>query len=188
MTATSRSKREIVSFENEPLILVDSSDQELGVLDKSSCHDGDGRLHRAFSIFVLNGRGEVLLQKRADGKRLWPGFWSNSCCSHPRRGETTAEAADRRLFEELHQRAELQFAYKFEYHARYQAIGSEHELCWVFVGWCDDAPVFNSEEIEAVRWLQPDLLDEEMRRTPDAFTPWFQMEWQRLRQEFADLL
>ena len=76
----------IVSSESDPLILVDENDEAQGVLDKAACHDGDGLLHRAFSVFIFNEHGEVLLQRRAEGKRLWPGYWSNSCCSHPRAG------------------------------------------------------------------------------------------------------
>src|SRR5580765_3582412 len=77
-----------VSFDNEPLVLVNDTDDEIGFASKQRCHDGDGLLHRAFSVFLFSQNGEVLLQQRSEQKRLWPGAWSNSCCSHPRRGET----------------------------------------------------------------------------------------------------
>ena len=77
---------EVVSDEDESLVLVDEDDREVGFLSKAVCHDGDGMLHRAFSLFVFNRRGELLLQRRSANKRLWPLYWSNSCCSHPRRG------------------------------------------------------------------------------------------------------
>ena len=80
----------IVSFDDEPLVLVDSADHDQGFLDKASCHDGDGVLHRAFSVFLFNSKLELLLQQRSGQKRLWPMWWSNSCCSHPRKGETMA--------------------------------------------------------------------------------------------------
>ena len=87
----------IVSDESEPLILVDEADREIGHLDKGACHDGKGVLHRAFSLFIFNDSGELLLQQRSAQKRLWPLFWSNSCCSHPRKGESMETAVERRL-------------------------------------------------------------------------------------------
>ncbi len=181
-------KSEIVSSDQEPLILVDNADREIGFLDKSSCHDGDGVLHRAFSLFIFNQRGELLLQRRAAGKRLWPSYWSNSCCSHPRRGELMAEAVQRRMEQELGLRAPLRFVYKFEYQARFGDQGTEHELCWVYVGQTTEQPVINTTEIDEWRWIAPEALDAELAAGEDTFTPWFQMEWQRLRGDLPDLL
>ncbi|MDH5246330.1 MAG: isopentenyl-diphosphate delta-isomerase, partial [Betaproteobacteria bacterium] len=90
-------RHRIVSSEREELILVDEDDNEVGHLSKADCHDGQGRLHRAFSVFLFNDAGELLLQQRGRSKRLWPGYWSNSCCSHPRRGESLEIATSRRL-------------------------------------------------------------------------------------------
>src|SRR5471032_3303829 len=87
--------------ESESLILVDEADREIGHLSKSECHEGRGILHRAFSVLIFNGHGELLLQQRAASKPLWPLFWSNSCCSHPRRSESMEGAVQRRLREEL---------------------------------------------------------------------------------------
>ena len=115
-------------------MLVDTADHIVGHLDKSSCHDGEGVLHRAFSLFIFNARGELLMQRRHASKRLWPGFWSNSCCSHPRQGETMEDAVQRRCEQELGFRTPLNYLYKFEYHARFGDLGSEHELCSVYVG------------------------------------------------------
>ena len=92
----------VVSSESEALILVDENDREIGFSSKDSCHDGPGILHRAFSLFIFNTAGELLLQQRSAGKRLWPLYWSNSCCSHPRAGETMELAVNRRLQQELH--------------------------------------------------------------------------------------
>ena len=94
------SAHRIVSSEAEELILVDGEDNETGYLSKAACHDGDGVLHRAFSLFLFDSAGRLLLQQRAATKRLWPGFWSNSCCSHPRRGESMEVATSRRLRDE----------------------------------------------------------------------------------------
>lgn len=178
----------LVSSEDEPLILVNPDDIETGVLNKAECHDGEGMLHRAFSLFLFNENGDLLLQQRASGKRLWPGFWSNSCCSHPRQGESLEIAAERRLQDELCALATLEFVYKFSYQANFGNIGSEHELCHVFLGMLDGEVTRNETEIEALRFVSAKQLDEEFRDKPESFTPWFRLEWQRLNEEFADTL
>jgi isopentenyl-diphosphate Delta-isomerase len=178
---------EIVSFQDEPLVLVDEHDQETGFLDKAAAHRGQGTLHRAFSLFIFNRDGELLLQQRAPGKQLWPGFWSNTCCSHPRRGESMEKAIHRRLHEELGMQCELRFVFKFQYQAQFDSDGAEHELCWVYVGHCDDAPVVNANEIAALRHVAPEELDRELVAHPDRFTPWFKIEWERLRRDHAQL-
>ena len=179
---------EIVSSEAEPLILVDSDDQELGFLDKGTCHDGEGVLHRAFSLFIFNPQGQVLLQQRAAGKRLWPHFWSNSCCSHPRRGESMQLATERRCQQELGFSTQLQFVYKFEYSAKYEDIGSERELCSVFIGTLQDSLSVNQTEIQNIKWLWPDDLDQSMNTEPSQYTPWFAQEWRTLRTQYSHLL
>lgn len=176
----------IVSSEAEELILVDADDNTIGYLDKAGCHDGQGVLHRAFSLFIFDADGRLLLQQRAPGKRLWPGYWSNSCCSHPRRRESMDEAVERRLYEELGMQSSLQFLYKFTYHAPFRDLGSERELCWVYIGRGHGDPEVNSNEISAWRWIDPDDLDRELDSDPEAFTPWFKLEWSRLRDAFMD--
>lgn len=177
--------RRVVSFDSERLILVDPDDREIGFASKAEAHAGQGILHRAFSLFVFNAAGEVLLQQRAPGKPLWPGYWANSCCSHPRGGETMDAATQRRLHEELGFTCPLEFVFKFQYHAEFGAAGSESELCWVYVGQ-SDAPVrVNDTEIAAWRHVAPTTLDEEIARHPEHFTPWLKLEWVRLRGEFA---
>lgn len=176
----------IVSFDSEELILVDLEDRETGHISKAEAHAGAGVLHRAFSIFIFNPKGDVLVQQRAPGKLLWPGFWSNSCCSHPRRGEDMASAVARRLREELGLECPLRFVYKFQYHAPFGDVGSERELCWVYVG-TSDAPVrVNATEIAAWRYVPCDDLDREMAAASERFTPWMKLEWARLRGEFSE--
>lgn len=167
---------------------MDEQDKATGYLDKASCHDGEGVLHRAFSLFLFDGGGRLLMQQRSATKRLWPLYWSNSCCSHPRAGETMAEATSRRLRDELNVGAELKFVYKFTYQARFGDQGSEHELCWVYLGRTRDAIVPNSSEIAATRLLTAAELEEELAARPEQFTPWFMLEWSRLRDEHAPVL
>jgi isopentenyl-diphosphate delta-isomerase len=176
----------IVSSESEELILVDRDDNVTGYGSKADCHDGEGLLHRAFSVFLFNPAGELLLQQRADGKRLWPGFWSNTCCSHPRRGESIEVATRRRLEDELNIRADLEFVYKFVYQAPFGDEGSEHELCHVYLGRVAEAPRPNANEIAATRYVSAAELDREFAAGPGRFTPWFRMEWETLKTEYAD--
>ncbi len=174
----------VVSDESEELILVDPDDAVVGYRSKARCHDGDGVLHRAFSLFVFNPDGELLLQQRSADKRLWPLYWSNSCCSHPRRGESMAVAVERRLRQELGMRARLEFLYKFSYHAAFGELGSERELCWVYAGTSADPVRPNENEIAAWRFVDPDALTAEIEADPDRFTPWLKLEWQRLQRDF----
>ncbi len=174
----------MVSSENETLILVDESDRVVGHLSKGACHDGEGVLHRAFSLFVFNRAGNLLLQQRSAEKRLWPLFWSNTCCSHPRAGETMDEAIHRRLSQEFGMASELEFLFKFQYQAAYEDKGSEHEMCWVYIGVTDDEATPNRTEVADNRWVTPAELDDEMSDAPEQFTPWFVMEWRRVREEF----
>ena len=176
-------KQEVVSSESESLIRVNSADEPIGFLDKTACHDGAGVLHRAFSLFILNPDGELLLQQRHGSKRLWPNYWSNSCCSHPREGEEMDVAVTRRLEQELGLTASLCFAFKFEYRAVFEDKGTEHELCWVYVGRTTASPVINTTEISNWRWIAPAHLDDELKTRPAQFTPWLKMEWERLRLE-----
>ncbi|MEM7806419.1 MAG: isopentenyl-diphosphate Delta-isomerase, partial [Pseudomonadota bacterium] len=176
----------VVSSESEELILVDTDDQPIGYLSKADAHDGEGILHRAFSLFVFNEQGEVLLQQRAVGKRLWGGFWSNSCCSHPRRGEHLDEAVHRRLEQELGCAAELEFVYKFRYQASFGAAGSEHELCSVFVGRMTRPVQANRNEVADWKFMAPEAVDALVADDTANVTPWFRMEWRRLRGEYAE--
>ncbi len=178
----------IVSSEDELLVLVDAQDDEAGHMSKAECHDGNGVLHRAFSVFLFNDRGEILLQQRGADKRLWPLYWSNSCCSHPRKGESIEIATRRRLQDELNVSAALEFVYKFSYQASFGEAGSENELCSVFLGRLDGDPQANATEIEAMRFVTADTLGDELAANPNMFTPWLKLEWQCLTGEFGKTL
>jgi isopentenyl-diphosphate delta-isomerase len=116
----------------ESLILVDEADRRVGHMDKEKCRRDRGTLHRAFSLLIFNGAGDLLLQQRAPGKSLWPMFWSNSCCSQPRRSETMEAAIRCRLREELGVHCSMHFLFKFRYQAQFDQDHAEHELCSVF--------------------------------------------------------
>jgi isopentenyl-diphosphate delta-isomerase len=172
------------SADADALILVDASDRELGYLSKERCHEGRGILHRAFSLLIFNDAGELLLQQRSAHKRLWPLYWSNSCCSHPRRYESVDTAIKRRLYEELGVSCALRFLYKFEYQAQFDANGAEHELCSVFVGHCTERLQINLQEIHNWRWISQEALQAEMERHGAAkFTPWFRLEWAQIQRD-----
>ena len=121
------------AMDSDSLILVDEADRGVGHLSKVLCHEGRGVLHRAFSLLIFNDSGELLIQQRSAAKRLWPLYWSNSCCSHPRGAETMEQATHRRLYEELGIRCPLHFLFKFQYQAQFDETGAENELCSVFI-------------------------------------------------------
>jgi len=166
----------------EELILVDEDDCEVGFREKVACHIGDGILHRAFSVFIFNSKGELLIQRRALDKMLWGGFWSNSCCSHPRRGEEIEDAAARRIVEELGIACGLRYIYKFRYAAVFGNEGSEREVCSVFVGRCDDEVVVDTEEVLGFRWIGVNELFCDVSSGSEKYTPWFLKEIKELRK------
>jgi len=170
-----------VAADPDALILVDETDRSLGFLSKALCHEGRGVLHRAFSLLIFNESGELLIQQRAASKRLWPMYWSNSCCSHPRGDESLEAATRRRLNEELGITCPLHFLFKFQYQAQFDATGAENELCSVFVGRCRDPIKVDSHEIRDWRWIAPEALQREMADEGGRiFTPWFMLEWARI--------
>ena len=179
-------REEIVSSDSEELILVDDQDREIGSEAKSVCHEGNGILHRAFSIFVFNSDDELLLQQRSDSKPLWPLYWSNTCCSHPRHGETMDVAVTRRLVQELGFECDLSYLYKFKYQAQFGEIGAEHEFCWVYVGYHDGPIDPNVSEIANCRFIDIKSLNQELADDEDSFTPWFKLEWSHIQAHYLD--
>ena len=166
----------------EQVILVDADDREIGVLGKLAAHEHGGVRHRAFSVFVADPQGRWLLQRRAADKYHFPGLWTNACCSHPRPGEDTADAAHRRLREELGFDCPLAERFQFEYQARSEAEGLvEHELDHVFTGSYAGEIRPNPAEVGQVRWVAPAELERELATRPEAFTPWFKLAWERVR-------
>ena len=166
------------------LILVDESDKALGFKSKSECHEGNGTLHRAFSVFIFNPLGQLLIQKRSSNKELWDLHWSNSCCSHPKKNEQMESAVKRRLTEELGIECPVHYLYKFTYHAKYKNLGSEHELCHVYVGLFDGEIKANPEEIDDWKFIKPDDLEERIRNSKKDYTPWMKIEWEMLTASY----
>lgn len=166
------------------LILVDESDKALGFKSKSECHEGNGTLHRAFSVFIFNPLGQLLIQKRSSNKELWDLHWSNSCCSHPKKNEQMELAVKRRLKEELGIECPVHYLYKFTYHAKYKNLGSEHELCHVYVGLFDGEIKANPEEIDDWKFIKPDDLEERIRNSKKDYTPWMKIEWEMLTASY----
>lgn len=158
----------------EQVVLVSEKDEILGVMDKMQAHE-NGILHRAFSVFLFNDKGEMLLQKRAADKYHSPNQWTNAVCSHPRMGETYMEAAQRRLKEELGIETPITYRFNFLYKADVGQNLWEHELDHVFTGNFEGEFKLNEEEVSEVRYISIDELDKEMSANPENFTEWFKI-------------
>ena len=167
------------AFSAHPVVLVDRDDVAVGTMEKMQAHR-DGLLHRAFSVFVFRPDGRMLLQQRAVAKYHSGGLWTNTCCSHPYPGEDVADAAHRRLREEMGFDCELHHAFSFIYRAELDGGLSEHELDHVFVGRSEDVPEPDPEEVESWREVRLDDLDRELATDPERFTVWFRIALPRL--------
>ncbi len=163
----------------EQVVLVDERDVEVGVAPKLAAHV-EGRLHRAFSVFVFDRRGRMLLQRRAPGKYHSPGLWSNTACGHPRPGEPTAAAAARRLGEEMGFQCALEHRTEMLYRAEVGAGLVEHELDHIFVGTHDGEPAPDPAEVAEWRWMDPARLHADVAAAPNRYTPWFRLAIQTL--------
>lgn len=159
---------------SERVILVDAEDTPVGTADKLAAHRA-GQLHRAFSVFVLNDDGAVLLQRRAEGKYHSGGLWSNTCCSHPRPGEATEAAARRRLEEEMGFHCTLEPAFGMVYRADVGGGLVEHEYDHVLLGRWSGEPDPDPREVADWRWVPLAALKEEVARHPRRFTYWFRV-------------
>lgn len=157
----------------DKVILVDQHDQVIGEMEKLEAHL-KGVLHRAFSVFLFNDAGELLLQQRAFSKYHSGGLWTNTCCSHPAPGEEIVEAALRRLNQELGIKdVEVEIVHHFVYKAEFDNGLTEHEFDYVLKGKYNGVPDLNREEVESVRWISLQQLREEITNSPEQFTFWF---------------
>ncbi len=158
----------------ELLILVDNEDNEIGLLDKVTVHE-TGVLHRAFSVFIFNSAGNLLLQKRALTKYHSPGLWSNTCCSHPRKGELTANACSRRLMEEMGMSSKLTFAFSFIYRAEFDNGLTEHEFDHVYFGHSEEIPDPDLQEVMDTKYISVAELQKEVLSRPGNYTEWLKI-------------
>ena len=163
----------------EQVILVDEHDAVLGTMEKMEAHR-KAVLHRAFSVFVFNHSGEMLLQQRAVDKYLSGGLWTNSCCSHPRPGEDTLAAATRRLEEEMGFTTPLEKVFDFVYRASFDNGLTEHEFDHVFVGYYDDAFVPDAAEVGNHAYLSMHDIAKALQTEPDRFTAWFRIAFPKI--------
>lgn len=168
------------------LVTVDTNDVVTGYESKLRCHQGQGILHRAFSLFVFNSDKQLLVQQRSALKPLWPLFWANSVCSHPRQDEPFEEAIHRRLKEEIGTTSELTYLYQFEYHAPYLDVGAEHEMCSVYIGKIEKSIKVDPTEVADTEFMSVEEVNRLMIASPERLTPWFKMEWKRLMTEHSE--
>jgi isopentenyl-diphosphate delta-isomerase len=152
------------------VILIDKSDNMLGTMDKMAAHKG-GKLHRAFSVFIFDSKGRLLLQQRAAGKYHSGGLWSNTCCSHPAPGEQTLAAAYRRLTQEMGMNCKLDYAFNFIYREEMNGL-TEYELDHVYFGVCDVLPVPDAAEVSDFKYIEMADLKEALKTSPEAYTKW----------------
>lgn len=156
----------------EQVILVDKDDNQIGLMPKMEAHE-KALLHRAFSVFTFNDRGELLLQQRAADKYHSPLLWTNTCCSHQRDGETSIEAGKRRLQEEMGFSCELEEVFSFIYKAPFDNGLTEHELDHVMIGTYNEDPIINREEVEAFKWMTLEEVKVDLEINPEQYTAWF---------------
>jgi isopentenyl-diphosphate delta-isomerase len=165
-------------MKNEKVILVDQSDNKIGLMDKMEAHE-KGVLHRAFSVFIFNKNNELMLQKRAHSKYHSPGLWTNTCCSHQRDGESNIEAGKRRLLEEMGFTTELAETTSFIYKAAFDNDLIEHELDHILIGSFENPPNINKIEVDSWRWMQLEDIKEDIEINPNNYTVWFKIIFQK---------
>lgn len=170
----------------EQVILVDENDRQIGLMEKQAAHVNP-HLHRAFSIFIFNSKGELLMQQRALSKYHSPGLWTNTCCSHPRDGETLTEATSRRLMEEMGMTCEMHEVYTFIYMAPVGQGLTEHEFDHVWIGRSDETPQINREEVESWKYVSLSDLKVDIQLHPELYTEWFKITFEEMSHH-AELL
>lgn len=166
--------RQLQFKERNEVVLVDEFDNDLGVMEKLAAHI-EGKLHRAFSVFIFNDKGELLLQQRAREKYHGGGLWTNTCCSHPQLNEDVKESALERLYFEMGIQCDLEFEYQFIYKAEVENNLVEHELDYVYIGYSNAIPKFNPAEVQQYKWETVPYILKDIERNPNLYTAWFKM-------------
>jgi len=169
----------------EEVVLVNEKDEAVGTMEKMAAHE-QAALHRAFSVFVFNKKGDLLMQQRALSKYHSGGLWTNTCCSHPRPGEKVSDAAHRRLHEEMGFTTSLAKAFDFTYKAVFDNGLTEHEFDHVFTGIYDGPVYFNPNEVAAYTFMTENELEEQIQKTPERFTAWFHIAYPALKAWMVD--
>ena len=167
------------------VILVDELDNALGTMEKQKAHE-IGVLHRAFSIFLFNSKGELLLQKRNEAKYHSGGLWTNTCCSHPKPGEKIKDSAVTRLMEEMGIETDFKFAFNFLYKVKFDNGLTENEFDHVFVGHYEGEPVMNPEEVSDWKYASINTIKEELENYPHSYTEWFKIALPKLEEYLKD--
>ena len=162
------------SMKEENVILVNKNDEQIGLMPKMEAHE-KAVLHRAFSDFVLNDKNEIMLQQRASNKYHSPLLWTNTCCSHQREGETNIQAGSRRLFEEMGFETGLKELFHFIYKAPFDNGLTEHELDHVMIGYYNDVPKINPDEVGSWKWMSIEDVAKDMQLQPEIYTVWFKI-------------
>lgn len=168
----------------EHVILVDEQDNKVGLMEKIEAHE-KAVLHRAFSVFVFNDKGELMLQQRAKHKYHSPLLWTNTCCSHQRDGETNLQAGKRRLQEEMGFVCELEEVFSFIYKAPFDNGLTEHELDHVLVGFYNESPTINTDEVAAFKWMKLEDVKLDMEKNPQEYTEWFKIIFEKSYAKIA---
>jgi isopentenyl-diphosphate delta-isomerase len=172
---------------DEPLLmLVDENDRVTGTAGKMDAH-AKALLHRAVSVFIHNTKADWLLQRRALDKYHSNGLWTNTCCSHPYPGETSIDAARRRLYEEMGMNCDMREVFSFIYKEQVDNDLTEHELDHVFIGLSDELPVPDHREVMDWRFVSFPDLDNEIRKNPENFTTWFRHIYYRVHECYMNL-
>jgi isopentenyl-diphosphate delta-isomerase len=161
-------------MEEENVILVNQNDEQIGLMPKMEAHE-KALLHRAFSVFVLNEKNEIMLQQRASHKYHSPLLWTNTCCSHQREGETNIQAGSRRLFEEMGFETGLKELFHFIYKAPFDNGLTEHELDHVMIGYHNDNPKINEDEVANWKWMSIEDVEKDIQLQPEIYTVWFKI-------------
>lgn len=161
-------------LKEEEVILVNEDDEQIGTMAKMEAHE-KAVLHRAFSVFIMNDKGETILQQRAAHKYHSPLLWTNTCCSHQRVGESNIVAGKRRLQEEMGLVAELNELFSFIYKAPFDNGLTEHELDHVMIGRCEENPVINTDEVADWKWMLPEDIKNDISEYPEKYTAWFKI-------------
>jgi len=161
-------------MKEEQVILVNERDEKIGLMPKMEAHE-KALLHRAFSVFVFNNKGEMLLQQRAAHKYHSPNLWTNTCCSHQRDGESNISAGKRRLHEEMGFTTELEESISFIYKAPFENGLTEHEFDHVLLGYYNEAPNINPDEVKAFKWMKTEEVKIDIEKNPEIYTAWFKI-------------